>query len=188
MNTNHLKVETITAVSIIHYAYEAHSSNLLVKFQDFWILINCMNVWMYESKFRNFFVWMFTFFALANFQFFNQWQKLWDSHPLTPYSMLVANLPAHFWSWLPGMASSGLAQHWVREKGGFWVTLSKSNVFLWAFLWKYSEFHMFLSLIVTKLVNLGEEITLFKVVNRSFPVNIKGSIVHRSILLVFSFI
>ena len=36
--------------------------------------------------------------------------------------------------------------------------------------------------------NLVEEITLFKAVNRSFPVNIKGSLVHRNIFLVFSFI
>ena len=31
--------------------------------------------------------------------------------PPPPYSMLVASLPAHLWSWLPGNASSGLAQH-----------------------------------------------------------------------------
>ena len=73
-------------------------------------------------------------------------------------------------------------------EGGFWISLSKSNVFLWTFLSKYSESQLFLSLIVTKLVNLGEGITLFKAVNRSFPVNIKGSIVHRNILMVFSFI
>ena len=47
---------------------------------------------------------------------------------------------------------------------------------------------LFLSLIVTKLVYLGKEIALVKAVNRSFPVNIKNSIVHRNILLVFSFI
>ena len=50
------------------------------------------------------------------------------------YSTLVASLPAHFWSWLPGNASLGFAQHCVRGKGGYWVTLSKSNVFLWTFL------------------------------------------------------
>ena len=53
---------------------------------------------------------------------------------------------------------------------------------------KISESQLFLSLIVTKLVNLGEEIALFKAVNRSFPVNIKNSIVYRNILLVFSLI
>ena len=40
---------------------------------------------------------------------------------------------------------------------GFWVTLSKSNVFLWTFLSKYSESQLFLSFVGTKLVNLGEE-------------------------------
>ena len=79
---------------------------------------------------------------------YNQWQKLWNLHPLSPYSMLVANLSVHFWSPLPGMASSGLTQHWVRGKGGFWVTLSKSNVFWKTFLWKYGESQLFLSLIV----------------------------------------
>ena len=118
----------------------------------------------------------------------NQWQKLWDPHSLPPYLMLVASLSTHFWSWLPDMASSGLVQHWVRGKGRFWTTLTKPNVFLWTFLWKYSESQLFLSLIVSKLVNLGEEITLFKAVDKSFPVNIKGSLVHRNILLVFSFI
>ena len=73
-------------------------------------------------------------------------------------------------------------------KGGFWLTLTKPNVFLWTFLWKYSESQLFLSLIVSKLVNLGEEITLFKAANRSFPVNIKGSLVHRNILVMVSFI
>ena len=34
------------------------------------------------------------------------------------------------------------------EKGGFWVTLRKSNVFLWTVLSKYSEAQLFLSLIV----------------------------------------
>ena len=31
--------------------------------------------------------------------------------PPPPYSMLVASLSTHFWSWLPGMASSGLVRH-----------------------------------------------------------------------------
>ena len=33
-------------------------------------------------------------------------------------------------------------------EGGFWVTLSNSNVFLWTFLWKYRKSQLFLSLIV----------------------------------------
>ena len=32
-------------------------------------------------------------------------------------------------------------------EGGFWVTLSKSNIFLWTFLWKYSESQLMFSLI-----------------------------------------
>ena len=80
------------------------------------------------------------------------------------------------------MASSGLAQHF-RGEGGF--TLASLMSFCGLF---YENIVRFLSLIVTKLVNLGEEIALFKAVNRSFPVNIKNSIVHRNILLVFSLI
>ena len=44
--------------------------------------------------------------------------------------MLVAPLLAHFWPALPDIAFSGLVQHWAREKGKFWETLSKSNIFL----------------------------------------------------------
>ena len=36
-------------------------------------------------------------------------------------------------------------------EGGFWVTLSKPNVFLWIFLWKYSESQLFLSLLVARM-------------------------------------
>ena len=64
--------------------------------------------------------------------------------PPPPHWMLFANFSARFWCSLPGIASSGLTQHWFRGKKGNWVTLSKSNVFLWTFLWKYSESHWLL--------------------------------------------
>ena len=72
---------------------------------------------------------------------------MWDTPPLPPLFSVDCKLAAHFWSSLPRMASSGLAQHWFRGRG-FWVTLSKSNVFLWTFLWNYSESQLFLPLIV----------------------------------------
>ena len=71
-------------------------------------------------------------------------------------------------------------------EGGFWVTLSKYDVFLWTSLSKYSESQLFLSLIVTKLVNLGKESNTLA--NGGFSVNITGFIVHREILLVFAFV
>ena len=49
---------------------------------------------------------------------YNQWQRLWDSHPLPPYSMFVANMPAHLWSPLAGMASSRLGTTLSQGKGG----------------------------------------------------------------------
>ena len=39
-----------------------------------------------------------------------------------------------------------------QEEGRFWIILSKSNVFFVDFLWKYSEYQLFLSLIVEILL------------------------------------
>ena len=58
----------------------------------------------------------------------NHSQKLWNSHPLPTFSMLVVILLAHSWSRLPGTAFSDLAQYWMREKVNF---VYLSNQFFW---------------------------------------------------------
>ena len=87
---------------------------------------------------------------------YNQWQKLWDLPPL-PLIQCWLQIGSSF---LVFIATHSFFRHGTslsQEKGGFWVTLSKSNVFLWTFLWNYSESQLFLLLIVAKLLNLGED-------------------------------
>ena len=49
----------------------------------------------------------------------------------------------HYFAWLLQLDTT--LSH---GEGGFWVTLSKSNVLFWAILCSYSESQLFLSLIV----------------------------------------
>ena len=78
----------------------------------------------------------------------NQWQKLWDLPPLPPYSMLV-QIDSSFLVFTASYGFFRIGATLSQGQGGFWVTLSKSNVFLWTFLWKCSESQLFLSLLQT---------------------------------------
>ena len=50
--------------------------------------------------------------------------------PPPPNLSLVACLFDHSWPPMPGIGFSAFAKYWTRGKGGFWVSFSKSNIFL----------------------------------------------------------
>ena len=64
--------------------------------------------------------------------YYNQWQKLRDTHPLPPHSKLAASLLAHSLQSLPGILFQALYNIEPGE-GDFWVSFSMSNIFIGLF-------------------------------------------------------
>ena len=77
---------------------------------------------------------------------YNQW---FYTRTPSSFSMLVASLLIHSWS---AHCQTWLFHAWHNIVPGgkkeFWISLSKSNIFLKIFLWKYCGCQHFLSLII----------------------------------------
>ena len=80
----------------------------------------------------------FICYKISNFWSCNQWQKLWDLPPL-PLIQCCLPIDSSFLVFTASHDFFKLDTTLTQGEGGFWVNLSKSNVFLWTVFWKYSD-------------------------------------------------